>query len=101
MAISCNAFANQTSTATTCRLVNAPVCPDLPELLDNQMMAVLLDALARKLNIDLRNIPAADLYTVVQNAKCSINDLTNFPEYDERKAKATLIYLVNQAVCTL
>lgn len=101
MALSCNAFANQTTSTTACQLINAPVCPDVGELLDNQYMLLLIDALARKLAIDLTDVPAADLGTVIQNARCSILDSQSFPEYDERKAKAMLAYLVNEAVCTL
>lgn len=99
--LSCNAFANQTARDTACQLVNAPICPGVQELLDNQFMMLAIDALARKLGLDLTDIPASDLYDVVQNAKCSIENLSNFPEYDETKARAVLLYLINEASCTL
>lgn len=97
--LKCDDFAGQTMGATLCAIANVPICGDFtiePVL----AMGLVLDALARKLGINLQAIPPADLIQVIQNANCALKGQEGFQTISPLQTQAFLLYLANQVCCS-
>lgn len=102
MALSCNSFTSNTLATTECQVANMVPCPELytGQFIDPpQFYYMALDALVRKLGKAPTAIAAGDLYAVVQNARCAENDNKAFPDWNEQKMQALILYYLNEILC--
>ena len=84
--------------ASLCAIAVNPVCNDFtiePPL----CMGLVLDALARKLGVNLSTVPPADLIQVIQNANCALKGQEGFQTVSPLTTQAYLLYLANQITC--
>lgn len=84
--------------ATLCAIANVPICNDFT--IEPQFaVGLAIDALARKLGVNLQTIPPADLIQVIQNANCGLKGQEGFQTISPLQTQAFLLYLVNQVCC--
>lgn len=96
--ITCDTYSNQTMSASLCAIAVNPICNDFtiePPL----CMGLVLDALARKLGVNLATVAPDDLINVIQNANCSLKGQEGFQTISPLQEQAFLLYLVNQITC--
>jgi hypothetical protein len=102
MALSCNAFADNTVGST--QNTSACAAPHLANLSDHQLldehfMLLVLDSLNRLFPGVLAAAPACDLADALRNASCAM--LTNTPQFPTTpvELQSQILYLLNEAIC--
>ncbi len=102
MALSCNAFADNTVGST--QNVSACAAPHLAnlsdhQLLDEQFLLLVLDSLNRLYPGVLAAAAACDLADALRNASCAM--LTNTPQYPTTpvQLQSQILYLLNEGLC--
>ena len=104
MALSCNAFADNTVGST--QNVSACAAPHLAnlsdhQLLDEQFLLLVLDSLNRIYPGVLSAALPCDLADALRNASCAM--LTNTPQFSTTpvQLQSQILYLLNEAVCDI
>jgi hypothetical protein len=102
MALSCNAFADNTVGST--QNVSACAAPHLAnlsdhQLLDEQFLLLVLDSLNRLYPGVLAAAAPCDLADALRNASCAM--LTNTPQYPTTpvQLQSQILYLLNEGLC--
>ncbi len=102
MALSCNAFADNTTGET--QNISGCVAPHLANLSDHQLndeqfMLLVLDSL-RRIGADiLADAPACDLADALRNASCAMQFTTPQTGPTVAQQQAQILYLLNEIIC--
>lgn len=102
MALSCNAFEDQTVEATQSILgcTNEPANLQDNELLEEQFLLTVLDALQRLgLEVSLDDYDPCDGSEAARAAFCAVNHITPNLQNPPAKIKAAILWMLNEAVC--
>jgi hypothetical protein len=102
MALSCNAFADNTVGATqNTSACKAPHLANLSdhELLPEQFLLLVLDSLQRLFPSSLSEALPCDMADALRNASCAM--LTNTPQFTTTTAElqAQILYVLNEVIC--
>lgn len=104
MALSCNAFADNTVGST--QNLSACMAPQVAnlsdhELLPEQFMLLVLDTLNRLYPGVLAAALTCDMADALRNASCAL--LTNTPQFPTTpvQLQAQILYLLNEAACDI
>ena len=102
MALSCNAFADNTIGST--QNTSGCVAPHLANLSDHQLhdeqfMLIVLDSLNRLYPGVLAAAPACDLADALRNASCAMAFTTPQTGPTPAQQQAQILYLLNEALC--
>ena len=99
MSLTCDAYTDQTLSTTLCQIASNQPCNEGFTIEPPLAVGLAIDALARKLNINLLTVPPVDLLDVIQNANCALKGQEGFQTITPLQTQAFLLYLVNQIVC--